>query len=403
MSQNEVRFDFLPKQREFLNSSAKYTAFIGGIGSGKTFAGCVKAYIEGVQKGRPGMIVAPTFPMLRDVTQTTFLELLDSTGVGYAFNKSENKIFVNGATILFRSAEKPDRLRGPNLSWVYLDEAAMMRGKIWEIVIGRLRVGVPKGWLTTTPAGFNWVYNYFVKREDDQYKIFRGRTQDNTYLPDDYINDLVSTYSGEFARQELDGEFTLFEGLVYSEYRSGLHSQAFDIAEGMTLVRAIDYGYTNPFVCLWGALDEDGRLYIYDEHYANRMLIKDHAAEIHKRQGKFSWTVADHDAQDSAEMRNRGIFTIRAKKDVMEGIQRVKARFLVQGDGRPRLFVHPRCQNTIRELLSYRWQDSKDGKNDKEEPVKENDHAMDALRYMVMQIDKPSIKVSGVSAGRLGL
>jgi phage terminase large subunit len=398
-----VSFDFLPKQQEFLNSPYKYTAFIGGIGSGKTFAGCVKAYIEGVYKGRPGMIVAPTFPMLRDVTQTEFLNLLDTTGVTYVFNKAENKIFVNGTVILFRSAEKPERLRGPNLSWVYLDEAALMRGKIWEIVIGRLRVGVPKGWVTTTPAGFNWVYRYFGESADDNYKMYQSATRENIYLPEDYIRDLEAAYTGEFARQELDGEFTLFEGLVYSEFSLSRHVTDFVVPEGWTLVRAIDWGYTNPFVCLFGAVDEDGRLYIYDEHYESKRLIKHHAEKIKQREGNFSWTVADHDAQDNAELRKYGIPTINAKKDVIEGIQKVKARLVTQGDGRPRLFIHPRCENLIKEMQAYRWAESKDGVNEKEEPVKEFDHAMDALRYMVMKLDRGTGRVANVPASYLGL
>jgi len=396
-------YDFLPKQKAFLNDKHKYTAFIGGIGSGKTFAGCVKAYIEGVHKGRPGMIVAPTFPMLRDVTQTEFLRLLDETSVSYVFNKSENKIFVNGATILFRSAEKPDRLRGPNLSWVYLDEAALMRGKIWEIVIGRLRVGVPKGWITTTPAGFNWVHKYFAERRDENYHMIQAKTAENTYLPDDYVQDLKAAYTGEFARQELNGEFTLFEGIVYSEFNRADHVVDFVVEEGWTLVRGIDYGYTNPFVCLFGAVDEDGRLYIYDEHYESKRLIKYHADKIKQREGNFKWTVADHDAQDNAEMRSQGIQTLNAKKSVIEGIQKVKARLVTQGDGRPRLFVHPRCENLIRELQFYRWQEAKEGVNEKEEPVKEFDHALDALRYMVMKLDKGTGRVSAIPASYLGL
>jgi phage terminase large subunit len=96
------------------------------------------------------------------------------------------------------------------------------------------------------------------------------------------------------------------------------------------------------------------------------------------------------------------VYAINARKDVLAGLQRVKSRLVVQGDGYPRLFVSSRCVNVIKEFELYRWQDSKDDRNDKEEPLKQNDHAMDALRYMVMQMDAPS-GVAQVSAASLGL
>jgi phage terminase large subunit len=202
-----------------------------------------------------------------------------------------------------------------------------------------------------------------------------------------------ANYTGEFAKQEIDGDFVAFEGLVYSEFDRGVHVAERTIGEGWGRLRSIDYGYTNPFVCLWGAVDEDNRLHIYDEHYRAKTLIRDHAEAIRRRDGIYRFTVADHDAQDNAEMGAVGISTRPAQKDVIRGIQKLKARLAVQADGRPRLTIAPKCANLIREFSSYRWNETKEGRNDKEEPVKENDHAMDALRYMVMEIDNQKVFV----------
>jgi hypothetical protein len=147
---------------------------------------------------------------------------------------------------------------------------------------------------------------------------------------------LIDNYSEEFARQEIDGDFVAFEGLVYSEFSPGVHIvQPFEIPDHWRKVRAIDYGYQNPFACIWGALDEDNRLYIYDEYYKTKTLLSRHAEAIKERKGKFEFTVADHDAQDNAEMLACGVGTTRAKKDVMLGIQKVKGRLKVQADGKP--------------------------------------------------------------------
>lgn len=377
----------LPRQKEFLESEAKYRAFVGGIGSGKTYIGCL-AGIRELAAGHDGVVVAPTFPMLRDATQKTFFDLCEKIGLPVQFWKAEERARVGSAMVYFRSADYPDRLRGPNLSWAYLDEAALMSERTWQVILGRLRIGDPKAWITTTPAGYNWVWRYWVSERRANYSLYRCSTRDNYYLPPGYLDDLRDNYVGEFARQEIDGEFVAFEGLVYSEMQAEVHVvEPLRDLSPYRLVRSIDYGYTNPFVCLWGAIDHDGRLYIYDEHYRRKALIRDHAQAIAARAGAFEWTVADHDAQDNAEMQACGIWTTNARKEVIAGIQAVKARLSIGGDCRPRLYVCSNCVNLLKEFGMYRWADKADGRNEKEEPLKENDHAMDALRYMVMQLD----------------
>jgi len=370
------KLHLLPRQADFIHSPVKYTAYVAGLGSGKTFAGCVKA-LKKCAPGQDGMIVAPTFPMLRDVTQKTFFELLEKGNYPYTFNKAENSANVFGAQVLFRSADEPDRLRGVNLNWAYVDEAATIHTEdVWRIILGRLREGTqPQAWITTTPAGFNWVYKYWVERGNSNYALFHSSTRDNKYLPAEYLADLEANYAGEFAKQEIEGEFVAFEGLVYLEFSRNQHIyQDRPLPESWPRVRGIDFGYTNPFVCLWGAIDEDNRLFIYKEHYRPRMLVKEHAAIINAENHHYLWTVSDHDAQDQAELKACGIYTRNAQKDVILGIQRTKARLKVQADNWPRLLINERCINTIKEFSSYRWQESKEGRNDKEEPVKENDH-----------------------------
>ena len=116
-------------------------------------------------------------------------------------------------------------------------------------------------------------------------------------------------------------------------------------------------------------------------------------------------TVADHDAQDNAEIKEYGIFTKEAKKDVSVGIQKVAERLVVQKDGRPRLFIFNNCSNLISEIGKYRWQESKEGRPVKEEPLKIDDHACDALRYMIMELDFGSryVIIPDWSASDLGL
>ena len=103
----------------------------------------------------------------------------------------------------------------------------------------------------------------------------------------------------------------------------------------------IDFGYSNPFVCLWIAIDDDGRMYVYREIYHTRRTVKVHAAQINRlSEGeRYEFTVADHDAEDRAALLENGIATIAANKAIRPGIEAVQERLKVAGDGKPRLFV----------------------------------------------------------------
>ena len=108
---------------------------------------------------------------------------------------------------------------------------------------------------------------------------------------------------------------------------------------------------------------------------------------------------ADADARDF--LNSHGVSNEEARKDVYIGIQAVQKRFMSAGDGRPRLYISRDCINVIAELYDYSWEEPKDGRNAKEEPRKDRDHAMDALRYMVMEADRPrDYKVEGAAAWR---
>jgi len=194
-----------PEQLRFWSSQNRFRAFVGGIGSGKTRAGCIEVLRQ--PGGSRGAVVAPTYPMLRDSTLATFLSLAGEHTVA-EFNRAEMTMrLVNGTEVLWRSADAPDRLRGPNLGWVFLDEAALMTEEAFDISIGRLRLPPGRLWLTTTPQGFDWIYRVFQADTRPEYELIRASTFSNTFLPQHYLDSLREKYDGSWARQELEGEF----------------------------------------------------------------------------------------------------------------------------------------------------------------------------------------------------
>lgn len=195
-------------QREFWDSDARFRAFTGGVGSGKTRLGCLSVFAQ--PPGSLGVVAAPTYPMLRDATLRTFLELARDGKVLAEFRSSDMLArLVNGSEVMFRSADDPDRLRGPNIGWFWLDEAAMMGVDVWNIMLGRLREAPGRAWLTTTPRGDNWIYDRWVRKALPGYAMIRSSSRDNPFLPPDFIANLESAYTSRFARQEIEGEFLL--------------------------------------------------------------------------------------------------------------------------------------------------------------------------------------------------
>jgi len=373
-----------PHQLRFHTLPHRFRAFIAGIGAGKTLAGCAEALRVAVSIPTEsiGMILAPTYPMLRDATMRTFFSVCPEELIATVFKSQMTVLLRTGAEILFRSADDPEKLRGPNLAWVYLDEAAMMPRRAWEIAIGRLRREPGKAWITSTPKGRNWIYDLFVLNPQPDYGLVRASTFDNAYLPPELTESLNATYIGKFREQELFAEFVGFEGLVYENFAPDLHVQDRQ-AEWRSTVAGVDWGFNNPGVILVIGQDGDGNYHVLDEEYEPRVVIAGEGDCWVKRAQALmdKWRIERFIA-DPSEPANiqafcdAGLPCEPADNTVMPGIAHV-ASLLEPRDGTPRLTISPRCRNLIRELQEYVYPES----SRKDAPIKENDHACDALRY----------------------
>jgi len=195
------------------------------------------------------------------------------------------------------------------------------------------------------------------------------------------------------------GQWVSAEGVIYEFSESTHMIDPFPIPSSWRRFRAVDFGFTHPFVCGWFAEDEDGRLYLYRQIYMTGRTVRAHSVQIKEMSAgeRIEATVCDHDAEDMATLRENGIPTTPATKAVTTGIEKVQERLKVQADGRPRLFVmrgslvevdndletNRKPISTEKEFPCYIWKDHKS----KDEPVKEDDHGMDMTRYAVMYRD----------------
>jgi len=329
------------------------------------------------------------------------------------YNKSDGSfVYPNGSMIYSggmmdgKQRESVRSIGGDGgLDGAWFEEANAFSRQDYEEIIGRVRHAAAD-WqqiiLTTNPdSPTHWIYTDLILGGGAD--VYYSGAKDNPHNSPAYLSNLEKL-TGVLKSRLVDGRWVQAEGAIYEEFDADVHVINPDKCPPFVRrFRAVDFGYSNPFVCQWWGMDADGRLYLYREIYVTRQLVEDLTPRIVKlSDGEFiETTIADHDAEDRATMAKHGISTVAAIKDVSPGIQAVKSRLKVQPDGKPRIYFvrgalveadpllesekKPLC--TIDELPGYAWQKTPDGKPDKEQPVKINDHGCDPMRYLVYKLD----------------
>ena len=248
-------------QAAFRACPARFRAFVGGRGAGKSWIGTYDL-IRRPKPRRLYTVAAPTYTMLRDATLRSFLDHVRRLHYLLDWKQTDHcAVLGNGAEVLFRSADDPERLRGPNISGLLFDEAGGIAKEAWDIGIGCLREGGEAGWAaaTTTPKGkANWTWAVFAQDTADA-RLFRAKTQDNPFNPPDFADTLRRQYTSAFARQEIDAEFLDAGGLLAKREwfpilpaapACSRHVRAWDFAATEKAVAGTDPDYTAGV--LWG-------------------------------------------------------------------------------------------------------------------------------------------------------
>lgn len=236
MAANKRSITVLPYQKEFiLDTTTPVIGMVAGKGSGKTFAFAMKAiHLAQLNVGYTGLLTEPTYPMVMDTLLPTLLGILDDNRIPYKFRKSPTPNlyiqFKTGiSTILLRSAENHIRQRGINAAWIGCDEIDVMRKQdaqaAFETYTGRLRDGkVRQMFVTSTPEGYSWMYDFFVKNADTTKRLIRAKTTDNPHLPPDYIDRMMAAYPANLIEAYINGEFVNLQNTaVYYNFDRNLN------------------------------------------------------------------------------------------------------------------------------------------------------------------------------------
>lgn len=252
---------FTPAQAAFVASTAAFPAFVGGFGSGKTSAAIAR--IMRLKRLCPKQDVAyylPTYGLVEDIAFQRFPAMFDRLGLTYKLNRQSATLQTDLGRIIFRTMDNPDRIVGFEVAHSILDELDTLpiekARNVWNKVIARNRQkaftasGKPVAnsvAVSTTPEGFRFVHERWVKNKVQGYDLFRAKTMDNVAnLPDDYIENLRNSYSSQLLAAYLEGEFcNLTAGSVYAEYDRTLNASSETIQPNEALHVSLDFNVTH--------------------------------------------------------------------------------------------------------------------------------------------------------------
>jgi PBSX family phage terminase large subunit len=395
----------------------------GPAGTGKSRACLEKLNAVALKyPGMRGLIVRKTATSLGSTALVTFKNFVIKEALanetvrfyGGSAQESAQYIYSNGSRITVGGMDKATRIMSSEYDIIYVQEAIELNIEDWEALTTRLRNGVmPYQQLiadTNPDRPTHWLK---VRVNEGRTTLLNTSHADNPVYFDDLGN---LTEKGEAYLSKLDaltgvrklrlkdGLWVAAEGLIYEEWDPNIHVvDRFEIPEQWTRYWTIDFGYTNPFVLQRWAEDEDGKLYLYAEQYHTKKTVAQHTedlvAQIKDDEG--NWLeprpraiICDHDAEGRATFEKElGLSTQPANKRVLEGIEAVQTRlkagslFLLRDSVFQRdsaLSNARRPCSTEEEVSGYIW-DTGAGKRAKEQPLKQDDHGCDAMRYLAAE------------------
>lgn len=415
---NVVRMLYNPYQQAFLkarklrlpDASRAFNRFtlIAGRRGGKTFIGAVAMCEELSVPNTRHWAVAPTYEELHDFVIPQIFATIPHGWIkkgGWSEQHKELNL-INGSMLQFRPGEDPERMRGPGLHSIWFDEIRKIRKKVWDTARPMLNDYRGAAYFTTSPAGFDWVYQTLYRpaqpgaSQRPGYWATRYKTIDNPAIPKEEIEEARATMDPLFFQQEYEAEFVSFEGAIYGtaidpcilhtddEIRAYIPEWP-TIPTNMVLLVGMDMGTDHPFAAC-KLLVTPKAIIVIGEYLQRMGSFYEHAIELKRLaephfstgEADLRWAMDRTAIQAQIELAQHGIYSFPSQSDVTAGIQRVQSWLRT----RQLLFAESACPNTIAQMKSYHWAEdmNRKGERGQERPFKFDEDLCDALRYAIM-------------------
>lgn len=380
-----------PKQNEIGASAVRFRVLNAGRRFGKTILAIEEMVgVAVAENDRKVAYISPTFQQSRDICWEQLKKRCGPIIVDA--NETQLKLTIKtqrGGTsvITLKSWDAIESLRGQMFHFLVIDEVAMMRNFWigWQEVLRPALTDTKGGALfISTPKGFNHFYDlYNLQNKESSFKSFHATTFDNPHIDPAEVEEARKQLTEDRFFQEYMADFRKMEGLVYKDFRRETHLYD-DLTprKALSMVYAgIDFGFTNPTAILKVEHDVDNHYWVSYEWCKREKLMPEIIEQC--KQIKANTYYPDPAEPDRIEeMTRAGINCHDVSKDVEAGIASVQT--VIKQN---RLHIHKDLLHLINEIETYRYEDAKPDKNLPERPVKENDHLLDALRYVIHMVN----------------
>lgn len=358
-----------------LSMSLGFVFWSSSTFNGSAFAVCGKT-VTSLRRN----VITPLIPILKEYGFTC-IEKISKNYIDISFSGNTNRFYFFGG----KDESSASLIQGMTLSGVFLDEVALMPRSFVEQALARCSVNGSKMWFNCNPDNpTHWFYNEWIKKSKQKHALYIHFTMDdNPSLSQKLKNRYKRLYSGTFYERFVLGKWTASEGIVYPMFSPQNHVYSGDI-KCERFVISCDYGTVNPSSFgLWG-LCNNVWYRIKEYYYSSKKTgvsrtDEEHYTALENLAGNYniSRVIVDPSASSFIEcIRRHGKFrVVKANNDVITGIRHVSTA-LKQN----KLRFNESCRDIIKEFSLYCWND----KSDNDVPIKENDHAMDDMRYFVM-------------------
>lgn len=392
-----MNLKLLNHQWDAINSHKKFTCLLGGIGAGKTFTGF--AWVLKKLKETPeslDLITANTYGQLQKATLSSLFKNLDSFGIPYNYNQNKSLLSIGTKRFLCLATEAYDNHRGIEVGSWWGDEAAYYTRKQFEVLAGRIRDknGKLDVLFTTTPKGFNWLYDRFSPdgelHDPLTYHVVKAPTRSNYHLPNDYENMLKDQYDDLLLKQELEGEFiNVTAGRIYYAFNRDDHVMDIKINPSYPLWVGVDFNI-DPMTATIGQIIGD-KLYIVDEVYLRNSNTEALSREIVSKYGRNCTIVPDSTGIKRTTNANKS--DIQILKSFFSKVYtagnpfRIDRYAAVNGAfSKGKVVISPRCKYTIKDLESVVYKEGTDQPDTSDRMLT---HASDNLGYLIYRTVNP--------------
>lgn len=407
-----------PKQLEFCNNcTARWNIAHGPVSSGKTM-GTLFAFMHSVHVC-PDSQIAMIGHTSSTIHRNAIRLILEPPGGNKpdplaifrpycTWLKGDRVLLFKDKTIFTAGAKDEGAIgaiQGQTLSLVYCDEMTLYPESIIDMIDTRLRNPHSKGFASMNPSHPTHKLKQWIDKAetgDPEYFQMQFMLEDNPFVDDAYKNRIRNSLSGLFYKRNYLGLWCLAEGAIFDFFDRKIHVLDRPPAGGTDYyIACIDYGTINPFACLIigvssGMRTQTGKkLWVEKEYYwdskkqgrqkTNAEYVKDLVNFFDGYPIK-SLYIDPSAAAFKLELQRKGIRCVDANNDVDNGLQ-ILCSEMKEGN----LFILKSCENLIREIEGYVW-DSKSAERGYDEPLKQADHAVDALRYAIASHKVPSYK-----------